>query len=110
LVVEDVTPEEKLLSVDHWIEYAGSDNWPPESMDSVQSQVGVVSVDGEVVAGVPGVLGIAVSSVKLPVSYDEDAFCRESRNCTLTVLVPSELSQPYVIEAGLIIKSVFVEV
>src|SRR5262245_8515807 len=66
LAAEVDTPELKPESCDHSTVYVSLLAKPePESVEAVQVQVGVVSLVGVVVDGVPGVVGPVVSTVKV---------------------------------------------
>ena len=66
--MELLTPEAKEESVDHSTIYASVEcNPEPASVETIHVHVGVWLVVGEVVDGVPGVVGTVVSTVKLGV-------------------------------------------
>ena len=55
----------------------------PESVDASQVQAGVVSVVGEVVEGVPGVVGPVVSTTTVELAEYEDSLDTASKALTL---------------------------
>jgi hypothetical protein len=87
--VADETPLEKSLACDHCTVYGVAARPEPPSVEAVQVQVGVVSVVGVVVLGVPGTLGVVSSITTLPAGEKADSLPRASTALTLKYQVPS---------------------